>query len=55
MKALVVAVFIKDDLIQTQINNILELEDLSNYQVIFVQDNIKNSLKYNNANYKKNG
>tara|TARA_B110000008_G_scaffold279469_1_gene326652 strand:+ start:260 stop:1261 length:1002 start_codon:yes stop_codon:yes gene_type:complete len=52
MKSIVIAVFIKEDLIQKQIDNILQLEKLEEYQIIFIQDNIKNSIKYNNPDCK---
>ena len=45
-KHIVVAVFIKDDMIQKQIDNILQLENLDEYNIIFVQDNTKYSPKY---------
>ena len=52
-KYIVIAIFIKDDIIQKQIDNILQLENLDEYNIIFVQDNTKNSPKYDSKNYKK--
>ena len=52
-KHIVVAVFIKDDMIQKQIDNILQLENLDEYNIIFVQDNTKYSPKYYSEYYKK--
>jgi len=52
-KYIVIAIFIKDDMIQKQIDNILQLENLDEYNIIFVQDNTKNSPKYDSENYKK--
>jgi len=53
MKSIVVAVFIKDDFIQRQIDNLLALDGLSEYKVIFVQDNPRNSPKYDSEHYRE--
>ena len=53
MKCIVIAVFIKDDLIQKQIDNVLILENLEEFHIIFVQDNTKNSPKYDSEHYRK--
>ena len=52
-KCIVVATFVKDDLIQRQIDNLLQLEDLNEYIIIFVQDNTKNSPKYDSEYYRE--
>ena len=46
-KCIVIAVFVKDDLIQKQLDNLLKLENLDEFKIIFVQDDIINSPKYN--------
>lgn len=51
MKAIVVAVFVKDDLTQRQIDNLLNLENIDNYHVYFYQDHTINSPKYNTPHY----
>lgn len=51
MKSIVVSVFVKDDLIQSQIDNLLRLEKLDEYNLIFCQDNTINSQKYDSAFY----
>ena len=50
-RSMVIAVFIKDDLIQAQIDNLLALDGIQHYNVIFYQDNVKNSPKYNSPLY----
>jgi hypothetical protein len=52
MKSIVVCVFVKDDLIQLQIDNLLNLEKINEYNIIFYQDNIINSPKYDSLKYK---
>jgi hypothetical protein len=53
MKSLVIAVFVKDDLIQLQIDNLLLLKNISDYNVIFFQDGISDCIhnKYNSDYY----
>jgi hypothetical protein len=51
LKSIVVSVFVKDDLIQAQINNLLQLEKLDGYKVIFYQDNTLKSPKYDSPQY----
>ena len=53
MKTIVVAVFVKDDLIQKQIDNLLYLDNLDEYHILFVQDNIHQNYVYDNEFYKK--
>ena len=53
MKTIVVAVFVKDDLIQKQIDNLLSLEGIDNYNIIFYQDSLKGSPKFNTEKYLK--
>ena len=52
MKCIVIAVFVKEDLIQKQIDNLLSLEKLDEYNIIFCQDNIMNSPKYDSKKYR---
>lgn len=51
IRSLVVAVFVKDDLIQAQIDSLVCLEKIDTYRVIFYQDNILDSPKYNTSHY----
>jgi hypothetical protein len=51
MKSIVIAVFVKDDLIERQINNLLVLENIDEYNVIFYQDSIYKSPKYDTKKY----
>lgn len=44
--AIVISVFVKDDLINNQIKNLAELDNIDNYHVIFVQDSLLFSPKY---------
>jgi len=53
LRTIVVAVFVKDDLIQAQIDNLLALEGIDQYKVLFYQDNIINSPKYDTEYYLK--
>ena len=50
-RTIVVAVFVKDDLIQEQINNLLALDCINSYNVIFYQDNTFKSPKYDSPYY----
>lgn len=43
MKSLVIAVFVKDDLIQKQIDNLLEVNNINDYNIIFYQDTPKDN------------
>jgi len=54
MKSIVIAVFVKDDLIQKQIDNILEVTNINEYNVIFYQDTPEGSpnKKYHTQYYK---
>jgi hypothetical protein len=52
MKAIVVAVFVKEDLAQRQIDNLLNLENIDDYNVYFYQDHTENSPKYDDSNYR---
>lgn len=51
MKSIVIAVFVKDDLIERQINNLLCLENIDEYNVIFYQDSTYKSIKYDTKHY----
>jgi hypothetical protein len=51
LKTIVISVFVKDDLIQAQIINLLQLEKLDEYKVVFYQDNTLKSPKYDSPNY----
>ena len=53
MRSIVVAIFIKDDFIQRQIDNLLALDGLGEYKVVFVQDNPRNSPKYGSEHYRE--
>ena len=53
MRTIVIAIFIKDDFIQRQIDNILALDGLGDYRVVFVQDNPRNSPKYDSEHHRK--
>jgi hypothetical protein len=51
MKSIVIVVFVKDDLIERQINNLLALENIDEYNVIFYQDSTYKSPKYDTKIY----
>ena len=51
IRSIVIAVFVKDDLIQAQIDNLLSLEKIDTYRVVFYQDNTVNSPKYDTLHY----
>jgi len=52
MKAIVVAVFVKEDLAQKQIDNLLNLKNIDDYNVYFYQDHTDNSPKYDDYSYR---
>ena len=51
---IVVQLFLKQDMIESVFNNLLELKDIENYNIVFYQDNIKNSSMFFDDNEKNN-